>query len=117
MAVFIGGGLGSVLRFGISEIVRHYFSGNFPLATFISNLLSCFLLGLMVYYLNDKLQQQHLLKLLLVIGVCGGFSTFSSFSYETVTLFKDGNAMLAVANVLFSFLACFGIVFYFLKNQ
>jgi len=53
----------------------------------------------------------------LVIGVCGGFSTFSSFSYETVTLFKDGNAMLAVANVLFSFLACFGIVFYFLKNQ
>jgi fluoride exporter len=111
--VFIGGGIGSVLRFGISEMLKSW-SQNFPYATLIANSLSCILLGIVVgLFANDSISPSH--RLLLATGVCGGFSTFSTFTNETFQLFQAGNIFLAVGNIFFNLALCFLCLFIGLK--
>lgn len=85
--VFLGGGLGSLLRYGIGI----YFSGintDFPLGTFIANALACIILGVLIgFQLKDNLQSSY--SLLFISGFCGGFSTFSTFSGESLKLFQN----------------------------
>lgn len=116
LLVFLGGGLGSVARFGISEIVKNNFKSSFPIATLCSNILSCLVLALMVGVFSGKADASPALKTLIVIGFCGGFSTFSTFSYETVELMRSGNMMIAIANILISVTVCVALV-YFLSKQ
>lgn len=111
--VFIGGGLGSIVRFGISMLLMNFSKPIFPFATLFSNLLSCAILGLTVFIAGDKLHTEMPLRLLIITGFCGGFSTFSAFSYETVELMKGGNMFYAVINVLISVAACIGIIYFF----
>ena len=115
--VFIGGGLGTVVRYAIAEWVKLNFKTQFPLATLLSNLLSCLVLALTLLLLNEKIAAQPSLRLLLIVGFCGGFSTFSSFSFETVNLLKNGNFIYATANVFISVIACISLVYLLLKNQ
>ncbi|MDZ7680796.1 MAG: fluoride efflux transporter CrcB [Fodinibius sp.] len=87
--VGIGGFVGSVLRY----LISHYMSINtqtvFPLGTFVVNLAGSLLIGMIIAAsLNDDLSQQ--LRLLLATGFCGGFTTFSSFSYEFFSLLQNG---------------------------
>ena len=117
VAVFIGGGFGSLARYGISEWVKLNFKTAFPLATFVSNVLSCLVLALTILLLNEKIALQHALRLLILVGFCGGFSTFSSFSFETVELFKTGNISYAVINILISVSSCFALIYFILKNH
>lgn len=114
--VFLGGGIGSVLRFGISEVVKNNFKTSFPLATLFSNIISCIILAVAVGYFSAKLAEQPALRTLIVVGVCGGFSTFSTFSFETVELLKSGNAAIAVANILVSISACMAIIYFLTKH-
>ncbi len=116
-AVFIGGGFGSLARYGISEFVKQHFKATFPIATLFSNFLSCAILALTVALLSDKISLQPSIRLLVIVGFCGGFSTFSSFSFETVELFKSGNYYYVLANILISMSACFAVVYFILKNQ
>lgn len=84
--VFLGGGLGSALRYALSL----YFASStpvFPKATFTANLLGAFLIGLLVGY-SLKHTIHHSFYLLLVTGFCGGFTTFSTLSLETYQLWK-----------------------------
>ena len=102
--VFIGGGLGSICRYGIALLLKkHQF--NFPFATLIANIIACIILGYLIG-LAAKGSISMNQKLLLMTGFCGGFSTFSTFSAETFLLFENGNAGYALANMGLSIIVC-----------
>lgn len=92
--VFIGGGMGSLFRYRISN----YFSSlntSFPAGTFVANFLACFLLGLLLgFQLKETMQDHH--ALLLITGFCGGFSTFSTFSNDSLRLIQNQQIGLAL---------------------
>ena len=115
--VFIGGGLGSLARYGVSVFVKSNFQFVFPLATLVSNIISCVVLAIVVGIFSEKILTNNSLAVLIVIGFCGGFSTFSTFSFETVELFRSGNSGIAIANILISITACLGIIFLLTKSN
>ena len=117
LAVFIGGGAGSLLRFGISMLMMQYYRTVFPLATLLANILSCLIFGLAIYLLGEKSNTEMSMRLLIITGFCGGFSTFSAFSFETVELIKNGNMAYAVVNILLSISACFGIIYFLTRSN
>jgi len=112
--VFIGGGLGSMCRYGISHALSNY-ELDFPWATFLANALACIVLGILVgLSLNGQIPDARY-RLMLITGFCGGFSTFSTFSNETFILFQSGEYTYAMANILGSLLVCLGCIFMGLK--
>ncbi len=104
--VFIGGGLGSICRYGINIIISRNFNIHFPLATLICNFISALIIGGLIGMAlgQSKLSDTH--RLLLVTGFCGGFSTFSAFTFETFELMRAQQNGLAIANVVLSIAGC-----------
>ncbi len=88
LIVGLGGGLGSILRYLTSMLTAKYNTHSFPLATFLTNVLGCFIIGLLIGYFSNS-NTDHNLKLLLITGFCGGFTTFSTFAAENVILFQN----------------------------
>ncbi len=105
LAVFIGGGMGSILRYGISQWLGTHASG-FPIGTFCANVLSCVVLGWSWIYFSEQINLDPAYKLLILVGFCGGFSTFSTFSLETFRLLQNGQISVALLYVVFSILMC-----------
>lgn len=88
--IFLGGGTGSIARYTIQLWVNKSFPcTHFPLATFIINIFGSFLIGLF-FALSARFNLSHETRLLLIAGLCGGFTTFSAFSNENLHLLKDG---------------------------
>ena len=110
VAIFVGGGLGSVARFFVSRLVISVgYKSNFPLATLLANLGACIVMALVLSFtLRDKSISESW-SLFWLVGVCGGFSTFSSFSYENWLLVKDGLYGVLALNILLSVVMCVGI--------
>lgn len=104
--VFIGGGLGSIARFSLGRWVQINLNTVFPWGTLAVNIASCFILGLIVGLFSQKVFTNPEIRLLVGTGFCGGFSTFSTFSMETLELFKTGETLYASAYVLLSMTLC-----------
>ncbi len=100
--IAIGGAIGSVLRYITSILVAKFWTNQFPLATFIANILGCFLIGLFMGYLLKNQLEDSNLKWFLITGICGGFTTFSTFSMENYLLLQNQNSFLAFGNILLS---------------
>lgn len=109
LLIFIGAGLGGVLRFLVSESVHLFFNKNFPYGTLIVNISGSLLMGILFVLIIEKFHDlgPHL-RALLLIGLLGGYTTFSSFSLETIHLLEQGQWMHASLNVILSTVLCIG---------
>ncbi len=107
--VFVGGGLGSVARYGLSKALYHY-SLNFPWATFCANAVGCFLIGMLLGGINETGTLTTHQKLLFITGFCGGLTTFSTFTFENFSFLSGGQLFYFFIYTLLSFGLCLGFV-------
>jgi fluoride exporter len=117
--IAIGGAIGSVLRYITSLIVTKYWSGNFPLATFLINSLGCLIIGILIGLLEKNNVNNSALKFLLITGFCGGFTTFSAFGYENYNLINNHHSIVSfvyMALSIFVGLFCVWFGLYISKN-
>jgi fluoride exporter len=99
LVVALGGALGSVLRYLISQAVHERFQPRFPYATVGINVAGCLFIGFLMVVFAGPYRSQETLRVALMVGVLGGFTTFSSFSLETVNLFFEGHYTKAGLNI------------------
>lgn len=88
--VGLGGSIGCILRYVLSVLISRTSFGSFPLATFAVNIIGCLIAGIIFGILNNQ-PASHPLRLLFITGFCGGFTTFSAFGIENVSLMQSGH--------------------------
>jgi len=112
LLVFLGGAAGSMWRFWWSGLVAQRFGETFPFGTLVVNMVGSTIIGIVVGFLmhvsNSGIASA--LQQLLVVGICGGLTTFSSFSLQTYNLIVDGRWLSALSNIVFSTGLCLGCV-------
>lgn len=104
--IFIGGGLGSVVRFATGKWIGTLHPPQFPYGTFVANIIACLLLGFVIGLADHKQIISPTARLFWAVGFCGGFSTFSTFSAETITLLQNGFHFSTVLYVIASLAFC-----------
>ena len=100
--VFAGGGTGAAVRFALGTLIGQRWGRSFPLGTFVINVSGSFLIGLLMTLMADRFTENPAWRLLLVVGFLGGYTTFSSFEYETGKLVMDGELVYAALNMVLS---------------
>ena len=108
LAIGIGGAIGSLLRFWMSTWVHSFAGRGFPYGTLTVNVLGCLVMGVLFVLFTERLSDNAVLRAGLLIGVLGGFTTFSSFSIETFNLIEQGAHLKALANMGASLILCVG---------
>jgi fluoride exporter len=104
--VFIGGGLGSMARFSLGKWITSFHTQHFPYATLAINLLACLVLGIVIGLADHNRFISAPSRLFWTIGFCGGFSTFSTFSAETITLLQAGFHVSSMLYIIGSLVFC-----------
>lgn len=102
LVIFIGGGIGASLRHSLSLLTHKYLGINYPYGTFFVNIIGCLFLGFITALVFNKIITDQNLKLFLTTGIAGGFTTFSTFGYESLTLLKQGHILLALIYIISS---------------
>jgi CrcB protein len=110
--IFLGGGLGSLARYSVGRVSNQLFVSSFPIGTLIANLLACLILAILVVSFQGRSNETTWLQPLLIVGFCGGFSTFSTFSNDTVQLMNAGNHLYAISNILISVAFGIGLIYF-----
>ncbi len=98
--VMLGGATGSLARYLVGTAIMNRVGGRFPLGTVCINITGSFLIGFIMTLLTERLNPDPNWRLLLVVGVLGGYTTFSSFEWETLGLVRDGARWLGLINVI-----------------
>jgi CrcB protein len=106
LLVAAGGAVGSVARYLMASSIQSATGWQFPLGTVLVNIFGCFLMGILYVLLVARPGPRDELRVLLMVGVIGGFTTFSSFSLETITMAMNGDYGGAAINVVVSVAAC-----------
>jgi CrcB protein len=102
IVVFAGGGIGSVARFVLATWIGQRWGRSFPLGTFVINVTGSFLIGFLMTLMAERFVENPQWRLLLVVGGLGGYTTFSTFQYETGKLVMDGELVYAALNMVLS---------------
>lgn len=107
MLIFLGAGLGGVFRYWVSNSIYWLCGRQFPYGTLVVNVTGCFLMGFLFVFLLERFSGISLqLRSLLLIGLLGGYTTFSSFSIETLNLFENGAWLSGILNIFLSIILC-----------
>ena len=99
LAVALGGALGCCARLGVNQLVHERYGQGFPLATLIINVSGCLLMGFLFFFTLERVSISPALRLAIITGGLGGFTTFSAFGIETLLLVEDGKAGYAALYV------------------
>ena len=115
MAIAIGGVLGCWARYAMTDLVQTIYGRDFPYATLSINVLACFLMGFLFVETLERLTISPVLRIGILTGFIGGFSTFSTFTMETLLLAEQGDAakgvLYVVLSIILGMLATFGGVY------
>ena len=106
LAIAVGGAVGAVLRYWVSSSVYLLLGKDFPYGTLVVNVLGSFVMGLLFVYLIERMIDTSLLRAALIIGLLGAFTTFSTFSIETLQLLENGEYFKTAMNIVASVTAC-----------
>lgn len=104
--VFLGGGIGASARYWLSGLVYNWLPASFPYGNLVVNITGCFLIGVLMAVAQERFLVDSSLRIFIVIGILGGFTTFSSFSFETISLLRDLEYLQATVNVAATVLGC-----------
>ena len=115
LPVFVGGGLGAMLRFSISLLVVEKWNSFLPIATLGANILAILIMGITLFYAEAKFETYPWLRAFVLIGFCGGLSTFSTFSFETVLLLKGYHWGYALGNIFVSVVLGAAVLYPFIR--
>ena len=111
VSVAVGGAFGAISRYGLDRVIEQRTESSFPWSTFVINVSGCLLVGFLIAAIVDRRSAPEWLRAGLVVGFCGGYTTFSTFSYETVALMEDGQwpraALYVALSLCLSLLAVF----------
>ncbi len=108
--IAIGGAIGALLRYFVSGIAYKFMGTTFPYGTLSVNLIGSFLIGFFFEALKESLVSPDI-RMMIFIGIFGAFTTFSSFSLETVNLIRDGEILFAIWNILLNNIFGIGLAF------
>lgn len=111
LLVFGGGGLGSLIRYALGRWVNTFHQHHFPLGTLLVNIAACLILGIVVGLADHKQVLSASSRLFWAVGFCGGFSTFSTFSNESLFLLQNGFNLSLLLYVLLSLCLCLAATF------
>lgn len=100
IGVGVAGAFGALSRYGVEGFVSERFPGSFPSGTFVINVTGSFLLGLLFVLLTERVAVSPALRTSLTVGFVGAYTTFSTFSFETLRLLEDGALRTAAVNVV-----------------
>jgi CrcB protein len=102
LIIGLGGGLGSIFRYLVQLGTSRLVTVAFPAGTFLVNITGCFIIGLLYGFSDKYATLTTEWRLFLITGICGGYTTFSSFSYESISLFRQGNYTYFMAYTVLS---------------